>query len=394
MSQGNDQSRLRVGGWISESGRLGSDAAAPATDQPENGTLRRRPAGLLRRTASSTPLTTVAPPSPARHPGGSIEAGRTIAPDAASDPATFGRPYRHTTPHRTPDDLGEPTDRPGPRRALLLGGVALVTVTALGGVLALRGGTAQETIHGEFVAAVPRPGYPADGPGDTDVPPLVDGTGSAAAPNGGVAPPAQRGNPVALPGLNPRAEGAGGSGTAPPASTPTGGGGNAPAPTGATPTTPGSVPQTPAGTALVPGARIGLEVAGRPGHRVRHFDFQAQVAPVNAASGSDTKADAAFTVRPGLTGTGCVAFESVNFPGHYLRHSGFRVFLHRAESDALFRADATFCPVTGLTGAHTSLRSYNYPDHYLRHDGPRQMQLSPVGDVVPASATFVVRPAL
>ncbi|WP_433528853.1 AbfB domain-containing protein [Micromonospora sp. CA-263727] len=128
---------------------------------------------------------------------------------------------------------------------------------------------------------------------------------------------------------------------------------------------------------------------------MRHFDFQARVEPVHAASSTGTKADATFIVRSGLTSSSCVSFESVNFPGYYLRHYEFRMFLHRADNSALFRADATFCPVTGISGTHTSLRSYNYPSRYLRHDSHKQMRISPIGDgASPSSATFIVRTAL
>ncbi len=65
------------------------------------------------------------------------------------------------------------------------------------------------------------------------------------------------------------------------------------------------------------------------------------------------------------------------------------------EGNALFAADATFCPVTGLTGQYTSLRSYNYPNHYLRHNGLRlYIDVSDGTDQFRKDATFAVRPAL
>ena len=41
---------------------------------------------------------------------------------------------------------------------------------------------------------------------------------------------------------------------------------------------------------------------------------------------------------------GCVALESANFPGRFLRHSSFAVRLDPGDGSSLFGGDATFCP--------------------------------------------------
>jgi hypothetical protein len=51
--------------------------------------------------------------------------------------------------------------------------------------------------------------------------------------------------------------------------------------------------------------------------------------------------DAAFLVRPGNAGKG-VSLESVNFPGRFLRHSGFVLYVHKNDGSALFKKDSTF----------------------------------------------------
>ena len=51
--------------------------------------------------------------------------------------------------------------------------------------------------------------------------------------------------------------------------------------------------------------------------------------------------DASFSQRPGLAASSAVSFESVNFPGRYIRHSNGLLYL-QAVSDAQGRADATF----------------------------------------------------
>ncbi|MBQ1050759.1 AbfB domain-containing protein [Micromonospora sp. C51] len=374
MSQnGNGRSHLRIGGWLPGTSR-------PASGSDHWGTGTRHQLGRARRTTPSPPSTGIAP-STVPYPGG--YAGRTIdaypvteepvheyARDAASTAATGNQ--------------GATIGRAGPRRTQVLGGVALVVVTAVVGVMALRDGTPQEPIRGEFVAGLPLPDGAADDPA-IDPLPDTDGTGSR---GDGPATQSPTTDPVVRPGLNPRADGsdadeAGSTGLgSPPASPAT----KNPPPA---PNAPAS-PAKPAGPALVPGARIGLEAASSPGHRVRHANFEARVDPVNVG----TRADAAFIVRSGLANGNCVSFESVNFPGHYLRHADFRVFLHRTDGSALFRADATFCPVTGIGGRHTSLRSHNFPDRYLSHDRHQQMRISPIGaGAGPSTATFRIRPA-
>ncbi|MEG3636018.1 AbfB domain-containing protein [Micromonospora palythoicola] len=353
MSQhGNGRSPLRIGGWLS------------GTVTPGSG-------------ASST----------RHHPGAPADPGRAVGDHPGTGKPASEHRHHDETPSAATGRRDESAGRAAPRRTQLLGGAALVVVTAVVGVMALRDATPQEPIRSEFVAGMPRPDGAATDAAD-DGPPGTDGTGSDAQ-NGGAASPEPSTDPVVRPRLNPRADGsdaddAGSTGPGRPPATPAKN--PPPAP---------STPAPPAEPALVPGARIGLEAAGSPGHRVRHANFQARVDPVDAASSAGTRADAAFTVRPGLAGAGCVSFESVNFPGHYLRHSGFRVFLHRADGSALFRADATFCPVTGIGGRHTSLRSHNFPDRYLSHHPHQQLRISPIGGGAgPSTASFLIRPAL
>jgi hypothetical protein len=73
---------------------------------------------------------------------------------------------------------------------------------------------------------------------------------------------------------------------------------------------------------------------------------------------------------PGLAdnSNGHVSFESVNRPGHYLRHSWYKLHLAVNDGTAQFAADATFRRTTGLADpAASSFASHNYPDHYIRH---------------------------
>ena len=62
------------------------------------------------------------------------------------------------------------------------------------------------------------------------------------------------------------------------------------------------------------------------------------------------------------------SFRSWNFPDHYIRH---RDYLGRIDkivtADKLGRKDGTFRIVSGLAGQCRSFESVNYPGHSLRH---------------------------
>jgi hypothetical protein len=44
----------------------------------------------------------------------------------------------------------------------------------------------------------------------------------------------------------------------------------------------------------------------------------------------------------GLADSAGTSFESVNYPGHYLRHKNFELWLDRYDGTEQFRKDATF----------------------------------------------------
>ncbi|MBM7494590.1 hypothetical protein JOD64_005812 [Micromonospora luteifusca] len=121
--------------------------------------------------------------------------------------------------------------------------------------------------------------------------------------------------------------------------------------------------------ALPVNTRRSLQVTtpGYTNRYLRHQDGLAYTEVIAAASPSLLKADATYTVRAGLAGTGCYSFESVNFPGQYLRHQNSRVRNSPDDGSALTRADATWCARVGLTGSGVSLESYNFRGKYLRH---------------------------
>jgi hypothetical protein len=86
------------------------------------------------------------------------------------------------------------------------------------------------------------------------------------------------------------------------------------------------------------------------------------------------KKDATFKSVPGLAGG--LSFESLNFPGYYLRHKNFRIFLERVTDTEQFRKDASFMVIPvliySITGNIMDMRyctymSINHPGYYLRH---------------------------
>ena len=108
-----------------------------------------------------------------------------------------------------------------------------------------------------------------------------------------------------------------------------------------------------------------LESVNYPGHLVRHRDYSGLLTTVSTDL---DRADATFLLRSGLTGTAnSVSFEASNRPGHFLRHQNFKVSLHKNDGSDLFRADASFVPSRRGVYSYARYESVNFPDHYLRH---------------------------
>ncbi len=120
---------------------------------------------------------------------------------------------------------------------------------------------------------------------------------------------------------------------------------------------------------LAIGQTVSLQVTnpGLTDRYLRHLNSVVRTDALSASSGESGRRDASFAIRPGLDGTSCYSFESVNFPGEYLRHAGFRLRTNPVQNSDLYRQDATFCAQQGLGGTGISLVSRNLPGHYIRH---------------------------
>ncbi|MCD0443987.1 glycoside hydrolase family 43 protein [Glycomyces sp. A-F 0318] len=120
---------------------------------------------------------------------------------------------------------------------------------------------------------------------------------------------------------------------------------------------------------------------------VRHYNMDVRIDP-SVSPG----ADAQFRLVPGLaSSSGHVSIESVNFPGHFLRHTDYDFALVANDGSSQFAQDATFRQVAGLANSSwSSFQSYNFTDRYIRHYG-YSLRLDPVSTATERSdATFRV----
>ncbi|MFE5212558.1 glycoside hydrolase family 43 protein [Streptomyces sp. NPDC056600] len=129
-----------------------------------------------------------------------------------------------------------------------------------------------------------------------------------------------------------------------------------------------------------------------PDRFVRHADRLGRI----DAYPFDPYQDQLWRTVPGLASSSGVSFESVNYPGNYLRHSNYAVRLDPDDGTATFRADATFQRTAGLADSSwASFRSHNFPTRYLRHSN-YQLRIDPLDTASSASdrqdATFRVAP--
>ena len=101
-----------------------------------------------------------------------------------------------------------------------------------------------------------------------------------------------------------------------------------------------------------------------------------------------------FRLVRGLAATQGVSFESLAKPGHYLRHCGFRILLHKYENVAIYKKDATFVLRAGLANsAWRSFQSVNFPKMYIIRAGAA-LHIGGVGNAADnRNATFSLVPA-
>jgi hypothetical protein len=144
-----------------------------------------------------------------------------------------------------------------------------------------------------------------------------------------------------------------------------------------------------------PGARFSFVTNG--GAYLRHAGF--------ALFANDPRAipaDGAWDIVAGNSGdSDTISFKSVNFPDRFIRHSGFRCWLHRRDGSRLFDLDSTFRIVAGVSGSaeHISFQSVNFPAYYLavHQSNPQEVWITTVRDNSASDklrACWITKPSL
>jgi hypothetical protein len=122
-------------------------------------------------------------------------------------------------------------------------------------------------------------------------------------------------------------------------------------------------------SSLVPGKKLSLMSATSWDRYLRHASFAFWVSGFNPKTPDGLlMSDATFVLSAPNNGrAGYVSFQSVNFPNYFLRHSGYRVYLHAKAGDPTYQADSSFKIVPALNGDPTmvSLQSSNFPTMYV-----------------------------
>jgi hypothetical protein len=146
------------------------------------------------------------------------------------------------------------------------------------------------------------------------------------------------------------------------------------------------------------GSSITLDAFSPLGFSVRHRNFLGELTKIDRGNQVDRE-DATFILRPALNGNAdAVSFESVNYPGLFLRHQDFRLKLSKNDNSPLFKDDASFFKRAALAGgaATASFEASKYPGFYIRH---RDFHLwleknDPPSDIFKKDATFIIEPGL
>jgi hypothetical protein len=130
-----------------------------------------------------------------------------------------------------------------------------------------------------------------------------------------------------------------------------------------------------------------FETSNMASNFIRHMDSRVRVsANVNPFSDSEWK------IVPGLADPNAFSFESVNFPGQYLRHRNGEVWIDPYSDTNLYKADATWWKRPGLSDANlVSFESYNFPGQYLRHRDYLLYKEAITTDLDRRDATFLER---
>ena len=106
-----------------------------------------------------------------------------------------------------------------------------------------------------------------------------------------------------------------------------------------------------------------------PGHYMRHRGYQMWLDKYHISNLYSL--DSYFDVVPGLAGIG-ISLRSKNYPAYYIRHAGYLCYIGKNDGSDLFKKDASWIPKNGLADPYAvSFESVNYRHYYMRHQGYR-----------------------
>ncbi len=116
------------------------------------------------------------------------------------------------------------------------------------------------------------------------------------------------------------------------------------------------------------------------------------------ADSEPLRANATFELRPGFENSEFVAIHSVNFPTHFVAHSGFRVQISDFQDNADWKRHATWIKVPGLVDpkAGVSFKASTHPERVIRVRPNGEVWLDPIENnaAFSRSATFFVKPGV
>ncbi|XP_013413771.1 uncharacterized protein LOC106176090 isoform X2 [Lingula anatina] len=88
---------------------------------------------------------------------------------------------------------------------------------------------------------------------------------------------------------------------------------------------------------------ISFESYDHPGYFLRHYGYKLHLEHSSRPRNSHIFAqDSTFFVRENKWFPEYTAYESVNFPGYFIRHSGYRLQINKLDGSDLFKKDSSF----------------------------------------------------
>jgi len=147
-----------------------------------------------------------------------------------------------------------------------------------------------------------------------------------------------------------------------------------------------------------------LEAVSRPGHYVRHSAFRVCVSKVerptedfcwrweNKLRPSPCSQSGRLAPQPVADGPPC-SLSSKDFPTHRIRHRAKEAWLEENDRSSAFDDDSTFHAMVNPDGSYR-FEAINKPNHFLRTQADCAMSLQPFESAVVAEFSFRIRPAV